>query len=226
MTSSNMHISYPFDPLTPLEIPLAARIIRDAFPKHNCIFRVITLAKPSKAQMLDFLAAEKPAKVLLIRLALLCLVGKHSYIAAVDMQGSEAACLADPRVQKEIRALHLPEEAVVCVEPWAYGTDGMHDMTKRIVMPPLASSHPTTNTSSVYASTPCSTAPPTPSESHPLPLSSPTIHNPLGVGYTTTSQIIAHETRLDTSAATARTFKLINGAGRGYRGVVRAWHNA
>lgn len=50
------------------------------------------------------------------------------------MQGSEAACLADPRVQKEIRALHLPEEAVVCVEPWAYGTDGMHDMTKRIVM--------------------------------------------------------------------------------------------
>ena len=50
------------------------------------------------------------------------------------MQGSEAACLADPRVQEEIRALHLPEEAFVCVEPWAYGTDGMHDMTKRIVM--------------------------------------------------------------------------------------------
>lgn len=30
--------------------------------------------------------------------------------------------------------MHLPEEAVVCVEPWAYGTDGMHDMAKRIVM--------------------------------------------------------------------------------------------
>ena len=50
------------------------------------------------------------------------------------MQGSEAACLADPRVQEEIRALHLPEEAVVCVEPWVYGTDGMHDTTKWIVM--------------------------------------------------------------------------------------------
>jgi primary-amine oxidase len=48
-------------------------------------------------------------------------------------------------------------------------------------------------------------------ESHRLPLSSPTIHSPLGVGYTTTSQIVAHETGLDTSAATARTFKLING---------------
>lgn len=48
------------------------------------------------------------------------------------------------------------------------------------------------------------------SESHPLPFSSPTIHNPLSVGYTTTSQIIAHKTKLDTSAATARTFKLIN----------------
>ena len=33
----------------------------------------------------------------------------------------------------------------------------------------------------------------------------------LGVGYTTTSQIVAHETGLDTSAATVRTFKLING---------------
>jgi primary-amine oxidase len=51
------------------------------------------------------------------------LAGKHSYTAAADMQGSEAACLAGPRVQEEICALHLPEEAVVCVEPWAYGTD-------------------------------------------------------------------------------------------------------
>lgn len=50
------------------------------------------------------------------------------------MQGSEAPCLADPRVQEEIRALNLPEEVVVCVEPWAYETDRMHDMTKRIVM--------------------------------------------------------------------------------------------
>lgn len=49
------------------------------------------------------------------------------------------------------------------------------------------------------------------SELHPPPLSSPTIHSPLGVGYTTTSQIITHETGFDTSAATARTFKLING---------------
>ena len=112
--------------------------------------------------MLDFLTAEKtgksvpyPARIAMVQLYLdttkdrwqlkvdlstrnivdkQSLAGKHSYIAAVDMQGSEAACLADPRVQEEIRALHLPEEAVVCVELWAYGTDGMYDMTKRIVM--------------------------------------------------------------------------------------------
>lgn len=49
------------------------------------------------------------------------------------MQSSEAACLADPRAQEEIRALHIPEEAVVCVEPWAYETDGTHNMTKWLV---------------------------------------------------------------------------------------------
>jgi hypothetical protein len=43
------------------------------------------------------------------------LAGKHSYIASVDMQGSEAACSADPRIQEEIRALHLPEEAVAAL---------------------------------------------------------------------------------------------------------------
>ena len=95
--------------------------------------------------MLDFLAAEKtgksapcPARTAMVQLYLDTakdrwqlkedlstrnivdkqnLAGKYSYIAAVDMQGSEAACLADPRVQEEIRALHIPEEAVVCVEP-------------------------------------------------------------------------------------------------------------
>jgi primary-amine oxidase len=62
------------------------------------------------------------------------LVGKHSYTDAVEMQESEKACLADPRVQDEIKSMELPEDAVVCIEPWTYAPDGMEDMTKRRIM--------------------------------------------------------------------------------------------
>ena len=62
------------------------------------------------------------------------LSGIQSYTDPVEMGKIEAACLADPRVQEEIKSLDLPEDAVVCVEPWTYGTDGMNDMSKRIIM--------------------------------------------------------------------------------------------
>ena len=62
------------------------------------------------------------------------LEGKHSYIDAAYMKQVEAACIADERVQAEIRALNLPAGSTVCVEPWAYATDGMNDMSERISM--------------------------------------------------------------------------------------------
>lgn len=62
------------------------------------------------------------------------LPGIQSYTDTEEMQESEAACLADPGVKREIELLDLPEDAVVCVEPWTYGTDGMNDMSKRIIM--------------------------------------------------------------------------------------------
>lgn len=62
------------------------------------------------------------------------LKGKHSYIDSSYMGEVEKACLADERVQAEIQTLQLPPEAVVCVEAWAYATDGMNDMTERITM--------------------------------------------------------------------------------------------
>ena len=61
-------------------------------------------------------------------------VGKHSYIDAEYMKQVEAACLANERVQAEIKTLKLPDGASVIVEPWAYATDGMNDMTKRVSM--------------------------------------------------------------------------------------------
>jgi primary-amine oxidase len=47
-------------------------------------------------------------------------------------------------------------------------------------------------------------------ESHPLPIDTPVIHNPFGVGYTTTSTFIAHETGLDLDHTVNRVFKIVN----------------
>ncbi|KAH6954417.1 copper amine oxidase [Fusarium avenaceum] len=60
--------------------------------------------------------------------------GKHSYIDTDYMKAVEKACLANEEVQAEIRSLDLPAGATVVVEPWAYATDGMNDMTDRVSM--------------------------------------------------------------------------------------------
>lgn len=60
--------------------------------------------------------------------------GKHSYIDADYMKAVEAACLADKTVQDEIATLDVPDGSTVVVEPWAYATDGMNDMTERVTM--------------------------------------------------------------------------------------------
>jgi primary-amine oxidase len=62
------------------------------------------------------------------------LEGKHSYIDAEYMMAVEKACLANEDVKKEIELLKLPPEATVIVEPWAYATDGMADMSRRTSM--------------------------------------------------------------------------------------------
>lgn len=69
------------------------------------------------------------------------LPGKHSYIDADYMRQVERACLADSRVQDEIKSLSLPEGATVVVEPWAYATDGMNDMNERVTMVRIQASY-------------------------------------------------------------------------------------
>ncbi|KAJ5672169.1 hypothetical protein N7507_001296 [Penicillium longicatenatum] len=62
------------------------------------------------------------------------LPGKHPYIDSAYMQAVESACRADPRIEVEIQKLKLPEGSTVVIEPWAYATDGMSDMTERTSM--------------------------------------------------------------------------------------------
>lgn len=124
---------------------------------------MVTLLEPPKAQLVPFLVAERSGRTDMpvpMRCALVQfyrgtpadfreaqvdlgtgeitgqkqLTGKHSYVDSTEMQAAEDACLAAPEVQEAIRMLELPEGAVVCVEAWTYGTDGMNDMAERIIM--------------------------------------------------------------------------------------------
>ncbi len=137
--------------------------MKDAYSENKVIFRVITLLEPPKALLFPYLEAERLGKTLppppprtaivqfyldssakfwQVRVNLetdevsskIDLAGKQSYTDAEEMQRSEKACLADSEVQKVIKAMELPNDAVVCIEPWTYGTDGMNDMRKRIIM--------------------------------------------------------------------------------------------
>ncbi|KAH7137953.1 copper amine oxidase [Dendryphion nanum] len=62
------------------------------------------------------------------------LKGKHSYIDSSYMKEVEVACMGNEEVKSQIRSLDLPLGASVIVEPWAYATDGMSDMSQRITM--------------------------------------------------------------------------------------------
>lgn len=47
-------------------------------------------------------------------------------------------------------------------------------------------------------------------ESHAMPINDPRVHNPFGVGYTTSSKVVEHEAGLDTDIAKGRIFKIVN----------------
>ncbi|KAJ5720717.1 Copper amine oxidase [Penicillium malachiteum] len=156
------HQDYPSTrPLSPSEISSVTRTLRDTFPNDKVVFRVITLAEPSKALLVPYLKAERPEKSLptIPRKAFVqdylghrsqyhqlevdittgellrqqALHGKHSYTELNEAQKSEAAFLADPRVQAELKLLDLPAEAEIVVEPWGYALDGHNDMSVRII---------------------------------------------------------------------------------------------
>ncbi|KAK5275008.1 hypothetical protein LTR99_004281 [Exophiala xenobiotica] len=62
------------------------------------------------------------------------LIGCHPHVDADDMQMVERECLNDPEVQSAIKAMQLPDGAIVKIEPWTYATDGMNDMSQKITM--------------------------------------------------------------------------------------------
>lgn len=123
---------------------------------------MLTLAEPPKKLMIPFLEAEHqgrsaqpPARQAQVQfhtdarpdlmeaivelstgriVELQALPGRHSYVDATEMDAAERACLDAPEVKEALRKLNLPENATVCIEPWTYGTDGLNDMSERIIM--------------------------------------------------------------------------------------------
>lgn len=140
----------------------AASVVRERFSGQWPNFRFITLQEPPKHEMVAYLESEKtgirPLRVARVQVILpkdslksalkelivdldkgtvikqLDLEGKHSYIDSDYMKAVEKACLADSRIQEEIEKLQRPAGSTVCVEPWAYATDGMNDMSERVSM--------------------------------------------------------------------------------------------
>ncbi|KAH9903550.1 copper amine oxidase [Xylariomycetidae sp. FL2044] len=147
---------HPFDPLSPEEISKTAAIVRPLFGDQDLNFREMipfleqehrkqvpshTPARTARVQvqtkgpqgaikLFEMLVDLDQSKAVTSQ----HLEGKHSYIDSNYMKEVEAACNADPGVQAEIKKLKLPEGATVCVEPWAYATDGENDMSERTSM--------------------------------------------------------------------------------------------
>ena len=107
----------------------------DPPPPRNARVQVVVRSKEGSNQLIEFVVDLELAAVVKQE----HLVGRHSYIDAAYMRAVEVACMTDERVQGEIRKLELPAKASVCVEPWAYATDGMNNMSERITMVGIAS---------------------------------------------------------------------------------------
>lgn len=108
------HSGRPTHHLTPHRLARVQVVVRD--DKTNNLFELVVDLDASEVTKKEFL------------------VGKHDYIDPNYMKLVEHACLKDSRVQDEIGRLDLPAGSCVCVEPWAYATDGEGDMTKRRTM--------------------------------------------------------------------------------------------
>jgi primary-amine oxidase len=99
-------------------------------PRPACVARVqvVTCSNQGLNQLIELLVDLDQAAIVKQQ----NLVGKHSYIDSAYIKAVERACISNKSVQAEIETLDLPAKATVCVEPWAYASDGMNDMSERI----------------------------------------------------------------------------------------------
>ncbi|KAJ2899929.1 putative copper amine oxidase 1 protein [Zalerion maritima] len=151
------HPEHPLGPLTADEIYRSSSLIRNAWPEGTGFtFKVVTLHEPAKSRLSPYLEAERVGKLPghIDRRSFVVYYIKNTeklHEAVVNLtQGRvegnvrlgpnlhpnsdgeeillvERACLEDLRVQAEIAKLELPDDAVIVLDPWIYGSDGVDD---------------------------------------------------------------------------------------------------
>ncbi|KFX92647.1 hypothetical protein V490_05258 [Pseudogymnoascus sp. VKM F-3557] len=148
---------HPIGPLTASEITRAASILKASWPANTDFnFKAVTLLEPLKAELLPYLQAERsgstPAKIDRKAFVLYYIrntdklheavvnlsEGKvesnvrlganvHSNADGDEIMMTEKVALEDEGMKAAIAKLQLPEGSVVIVDPWIYGSDGVHD---------------------------------------------------------------------------------------------------
>ncbi|KAK4665014.1 uncharacterized protein QC763_509740 [Podospora pseudopauciseta] len=150
-------VTHPLGPLTGEEISKGADLVRSVWPEGTKLqFKVNTLHEPEKKILAPWLAAErageKPAPLERKSFIVYTLRGTHNVHEAVvnlttqkvefnaklgpfehpnsdmaELEEVEKAVLEIPEVKAEIEKLGLPEGAVVVMDPWIYGADGIKE---------------------------------------------------------------------------------------------------
>ncbi|KAJ0163852.1 Copper amine oxidase 1 [Colletotrichum tanaceti] len=147
-----MSVPHPPCPLSGAEIQAAAQLIQTSWPTSVSLrFKVVTLSEPAKAELAPYLDAKdrglsptQPDRRAflayyvrgtdLFHEAIVNLTSGevesniklganvHGNVDYDEAQMVEKIALEDPKVLAEIKKLELPEGAVVCADPWIYGT--------------------------------------------------------------------------------------------------------
>ncbi|KJX98042.1 copper amine oxidase like protein [Zymoseptoria brevis] len=148
---------HPLAPINAQEMQQAASLVRDLWPKETDIhFKSLTLEEPPKVDLVPYLEAEfngqalpqLPRKVFaayylrntdklheaVVNLSTQSIdynvrlgPNVHGSADGSELMAVEQVALSDPGVQAALAKLKLPEGAVVVVDPWIYGADGVND---------------------------------------------------------------------------------------------------
>nr|POF13476.1 copper amine oxidase 1 [Quercus suber] len=130
-------VTHPFAPIDKQEIVAAVSLIKSQWPADTGFqFKSITLEEPAKVEAVPFFEAEFYGHALpqidrrvFVSYYLRRTLGPNIHASAdgEEILAIERLALEDERVQAELAKLELPTGAVVVVDPWIYGSDGLDD---------------------------------------------------------------------------------------------------
>ena len=152
---------HPLDPLTAAEILQVSSLLKARTPEKGLHFKIITIIEPPKAELREFLKAErnggvqsKPprkASSLYYHLGTADL-----FLAKVNLESNSVesikklapelhgqndideaialrdACLRHPKVLEAIKKFKLPEHLDVACDPWPYGRDSEKNLPRYV----------------------------------------------------------------------------------------------